>query len=329
MSSKPTLANAEIATNANIASGPQAGLSVKLDPGLATRQAGAVPGRSAPGRWWNYWFHQVYLWLQYLSDGAFTGAHSITNATAAAALSIDQTAPGGTAVSINQNNGSAAGLYINMPAAATVNGASIEGGIDIPSTGVTSPLGLRVMAQAPISLRDTEEYKYCDSAGAASSKSRTLMIPLLSGERTANWGYRPPDNTGGGAPDSPHELVVSSPATNDRVYFEPRLPSGVTVTQVRMGVHQEQTAATDMTMKVYSMAYDKDVSGGLVSTKTDEGSDVADDLGDDVLAVSLSLSIGAANALVIELAASNGGVGGDDHLYWVELTYNDFGYRGC
>lgn len=68
MATKPTIADATWATNANIASGPQSGSTTKLDPGLSYRQAGAVPGRTAPGRYLNFWFNQIYLWCVYLGD---------------------------------------------------------------------------------------------------------------------------------------------------------------------------------------------------------------------------------------------------------------------
>lgn len=71
MASKPTLTNAEWATNANISGSPipgQDGLTTKDDPGLATRQAGGVPGRSIRARTLNFLLHQFYLWAAYLSD---------------------------------------------------------------------------------------------------------------------------------------------------------------------------------------------------------------------------------------------------------------------
>jgi hypothetical protein len=59
------------ATDTNLSSGPQSGQTTKFAPSLAYMQQGCVPGRSAPGRYMNYFFNQIYLWLLYLRDGVF------------------------------------------------------------------------------------------------------------------------------------------------------------------------------------------------------------------------------------------------------------------
>jgi hypothetical protein len=78
MATKPSdpLTTIPWATDTNLASGPQAGETTKFAPTLAYLQQGAVPGRSAPGRYLNYFFNQLYQWAKYLYDGDFQGPAS-------------------------------------------------------------------------------------------------------------------------------------------------------------------------------------------------------------------------------------------------------------
>lgn len=71
MAAKPTLANAEWSTTATISGSPvvgQNGLTTKDDPGLATRQAGGIPGKGIRARTLNWLLNQLYLWAVYLND---------------------------------------------------------------------------------------------------------------------------------------------------------------------------------------------------------------------------------------------------------------------
>lgn len=341
MASKPTLADAEWATNATISGSPivgQNGLTTKDDPGLATRQAGGVPGKGIRARTLNFLLHQFYSWAAYLSDGALTGAHSVTNSTgnvaftvantgASQAVTITQSTSGGTAVGITQSNASATALSVAMPAAASVVAASFEGGIDVTAGDVVAPLGIRQMAAAGIYLRDTQDYQYCSSAGSASTPSRTIMLPLSDGFPSGNWQLGTPVT-------GEWWLEVSSPASSDKVRWEFHLPSGAELTQVRAGVDQGATAGADMTLSLWRIAYDKSstgTSGSLDPSVNQLGStQTAADSGTDVLAISgLTESfLRSDQGFIVEITASNSGSGSDpDKILWVEVTFKDPGPR--
>lgn len=68
MATKPTIANAEWATDATFTSGDQSGQNTKLDPGAAWRKQGFVKRMILIPKYLNYWFNQVYQWCLYLSD---------------------------------------------------------------------------------------------------------------------------------------------------------------------------------------------------------------------------------------------------------------------
>ena len=87
----PTLLTETWANDTNIASGPQVGLSTKLEPASGYKKAGAVPGRSIPGRYMNWVFNNLYAWTYYLGDlhnqtqflnktYPWTGTHSFSSA---------------------------------------------------------------------------------------------------------------------------------------------------------------------------------------------------------------------------------------------------------
>lgn len=82
MAAKPSdpLTTIPWATDTNLSSGPQSGQTTKFAPSLAYMQQGCVPGRSAPGRYMNYFFNQLYQWMLYLHDGVFTGALAVADA---------------------------------------------------------------------------------------------------------------------------------------------------------------------------------------------------------------------------------------------------------
>lgn len=67
---KPTLSDCEWSTTATISGSPDSGsngLSTKDDPGLAVRQAGAIPGTGVRARTLNFLFNQFYKWAQYVN----------------------------------------------------------------------------------------------------------------------------------------------------------------------------------------------------------------------------------------------------------------------
>lgn len=89
----PTTTTTTWADNANIASGPQSGSTTKLEPSDGYKQAGAVPGRSIPGRYMNWLFNKIVAWCYYVGDlhnqtqflnksyAWITGTHSFATAT--------------------------------------------------------------------------------------------------------------------------------------------------------------------------------------------------------------------------------------------------------
>lgn len=62
------------AIDTNITSGPQAGETTKYAPSLSYIQQGCTPGRSAPGRYMNFLFNELYKSAKYVWDGLFSGA---------------------------------------------------------------------------------------------------------------------------------------------------------------------------------------------------------------------------------------------------------------
>ena len=77
------------ATDTAFSSGPDTGLSTKSTPPAGYIAQGCVPSRSAPGRFMNFFFNQLYLWCLYLYDlhnsvdflnkvYAWTGAHTFS-----------------------------------------------------------------------------------------------------------------------------------------------------------------------------------------------------------------------------------------------------------
>ena len=91
MAAKPTLSNAEWATDATFSSGPDAGQATKVSAGAGVKAQGWRPNDALGfvGAWFNYWMHQIYSWMAYLSDGDLTGNHSITGELTMPAGSID------------------------------------------------------------------------------------------------------------------------------------------------------------------------------------------------------------------------------------------------
>lgn len=101
MAAKPTLSNAEWATDATFSSGPDSGQNTKVSASAGVKAQGWRPGDALGfvGAWFNYWQNQIYAWMAYLSDGAFTGNTEFSGGTFAVAGEIQ--ADGGIAV----NNG--------------------------------------------------------------------------------------------------------------------------------------------------------------------------------------------------------------------------------
>lgn len=91
--SYPTLTTQTWANDTNIASGPQIGQTTKLQPSNGYLAAGAVPGRSIPGRYMNWLFNTLLAWCYYLGDlhnqlqflnksyTWITGTHTFSTAT--------------------------------------------------------------------------------------------------------------------------------------------------------------------------------------------------------------------------------------------------------
>ena len=91
MAAKPTLSNAEWATDATFSSGPDSGQNTKVSASAGVKAQGWRPGDALGyvGAWFNYWMNQIYAWMAYLSDGDLTGNHSITGNLTMPAGSID------------------------------------------------------------------------------------------------------------------------------------------------------------------------------------------------------------------------------------------------
>lgn len=306
------------ATDTNFTNGPAAviGTPTKVAPSAGVRAEGWIPNTAPGAQHENYEKNLIGQWLDYLDDGQLTGPHQVTSNSV-----------GNVALYVIQQQTDQVAFRGEMPAGATVAAGHFDGGLEVIPGAVASPRGLLQRAQAPIALRDTEEYRYCDSAGALTTKTRQIMIPLSSAKVSGSgWVLSAP----GGAPG--HAWSVLLPVTADKLLWEPRLPQGVTVTEVKIGVKQETDNGTDMTMQVFSLSYDKTDGGtALESTVASLGSDTwtaAGATADDILSVSLSHSVTATNGLLIELRASaGGGAGGIDWCYWVEITYSDPGPR--
>lgn len=315
MSAKPTVVPT-YATDANFTNGPAAiiGTPTKVAPSAGVRAEGHIPDTAPGAQHENYDRNAIGLWLTYLSDGDFDGPLLLNNADGR-----------GAALTITQNDDLAAGLIVAHVAAAAVAAGLFEGGLEVYPGSVVAPRGFRQRAQGPIALRDTEEYRYCDSVGALTTKTRTIMVPLTDARVGGNWAPVGPALGGGGG----YEWSVTAPAV-ESLAWEVRLPGSAIVTQVRAGVKQQTNDASDVRLEALSVSYDKNASGGLAPTVASLGSDAAASYGADVVlsVTGLSLTIGAANGLVIRIDSSGAGGGNVDHVYWLEVTYSDPGPKG-
>lgn len=306
------------ATNTNYSTGEFAGTATKAAPSAGVRQDGHVPDTAPGAQHENYDRNLIGAWLDYLSDGDLEGPHQITSNT-----------PAAVALFVIQEQTATEAFNARMPAAASVAAGLFEGGLEVYPGDVISPRGFRQCAQGPIALRDTEEYRYCDSTGTLTTKTRQVMIPLVGAYSHGGWVMTPPTGS------QPHIWITPTAATTHHVVFEPKIVQGAIVTQVRAGVWQDTDHATDIKMEVYSIDFDKVVATGgadptpLHSTATLLGShQPAPDVDDGhILSVSgLTHTVGV-NSLVIQITAS--GSGGADRLFWIELTYSDPGPRNC
>lgn len=61
------------ATGGTFTSGDQIGDDIILEPTLAYKMQGNVPGRGIPARFLNWWMNLAYQWMEYLKDGLFSG----------------------------------------------------------------------------------------------------------------------------------------------------------------------------------------------------------------------------------------------------------------
>lgn len=317
MSAKPVTVPAW-ATNTNYSTGEFSGTPTKVAPSAGVRQDGHVPDTAPGAQHENYDRGLIGDWLQYLNDGDLEGPHSITNSAAASSLFV------------THSDTTTAGVVVNMPSGAALAAGLFEGGLEVTAGDVVTPRGFRQRADAPLAQRDTDHYRYCDVDGAITQPERTIMIPLSSAVQNlgldGNWQLTAP----GGSPT--HAWSNLTPSVSDRLLWEPRLPQGAFVTQVRVGVKQETDNATDMTLEVFELIYDK-VDGGtsLASTTSSLGTDTWTASGattDDILAVSgLTHTVTSGNGLLIQITGSAGSPGGIDFVYWVEVTFEDPGPR--
>ncbi len=219
MATKPTIANAEWASNANIASGPQSGQTTKNDPGLATRQAGAVPGRGIVGRTMNWLLNQFYLWCVYVNDlhnsvdflnknYTFTGNHVFNG-------EFQVSAPLSGAEFLTQ---------IVCDDHITTNGAS----------KIIAAIG------ASGAVRARSRFDFCDSSGVVANATRT-DIPVLLQE-----GYSDVDNTGALLYYEGGGTRVTVAAAGSQLYFVPLnrlLRPGCVLTGAKVGFGNGALAA--------------------------------------------------------------------------------------
>lgn len=289
------------ATNANFSTGDFAGLPTKVAPSAGVRADGHIP-ETAPGpQHENYDRNLIGEWLTYLSDGALSGPHSITNTLSVVGLSVAHSDLLTASAYIQAGNG-----------ASSVAALLVDGGIDVVPGSISNAKGLRVRAQGPIALRDTEAYRYCDSTGALTSPTRSgVQVPLRAdGGWTWSGGYLVSDGTG-----------------NCLYVVDLKLPNGATLSEVRAGVNRAAGGAGNVELEVYSIAHDTGAAPG-VSVATSLGSDatVGTGGGADRLAVSsMTFTQGVANIARVYIRDSASG--GADALYWITMTYSDPGPR--
>jgi len=78
MSTKPTDLPTW-ATDATYSSGPESGEDTKIEPSAGFQAEGFKPATYPRPEHFNWYMNLVYLWAQYLNDGAFSGNHSFAN----------------------------------------------------------------------------------------------------------------------------------------------------------------------------------------------------------------------------------------------------------
>src|ERR1044072_7899936 len=68
MATKPTVSDAEFASDALFLSGAESGLAVRADPGAGTRKQGFIAEMTLIPQWVNFTLYQFYLWCVYVND---------------------------------------------------------------------------------------------------------------------------------------------------------------------------------------------------------------------------------------------------------------------
>jgi hypothetical protein len=183
------------------------------------------------------------------------------------------------------------------------------------------------LVYATIRFFSVGEYGYCTAGGVSTTKTRTVLVPLLNQRALTDDGAHWTGHLGGYLGCFTALDVIQIPINPTTV------PSGCTLTRVRACVKQAATASIDMKMLVYKSAADTSGPGGT-STLTQLGSeDSAADSGFDILSSgSFSEAIDrSANTYFVEIWASDA-VGPDDafhpdEIHWVELQFSDPGPR--
>lgn len=290
MATKPTIADAEFASDALFASGVQSGQAVRADPGAATRKQGFIAKMLLVPKWVNFTIHQLYLWCVYLNDlhnsaGFLSEAYTWTN---------------------NHEFNGGVGI--------TVSGTVFTADV-IATGGVTGAL----VASTGL-VRATTDFTY------ATPPSRVKLIPLLNrdenGAGTATGWSRALTGT-------TVKCVCSSDGDELQIDLSPYLPNGSTLTKVRAGITQGNTGAvTDLTMKVYRNIVDKTTPSSVAVAQLG-ATDTADDSGDDVLdSGAISQLVDTANHYyMVQIKASSAAATDADTLWWIEVTFTDPGPR--
>jgi hypothetical protein len=188
------------------------------------------------------------------------------------------------------------------------------------SINFTNAAGLLAKGGPVRALSSSAGFQYCDSSGAATTKSRTVMVSLSKALAVGTWVTSLGSNS--------WARGVTNPNGTERLRWQiDDLPHGSRLTQVRMGVEQGANGSTkDMVMEVWESVQSNKTAGSFANTVTSRGTDTAADDGEDVLVVSgLTIDISkTTDTVIVEVTTSDSGSSADSVL-WLELTLDDPG----
>jgi len=268
MATKPTIADAEWATDALMTSAPDVDEQAKsptLDPGTSYRKQGWIPNTNFIGRYMNWILNQFYLWAVYLNDlhnstaflsqaYTWTGAHTFNTAEATFAQEIQ--ANGG----IDTNGG---GILTGAGALSTEGGSISSAGGNISSvTGdYSSSGGDYTAAGGSFTTTGAGAFQCLNASGSdtfaftGTKPSRTIMVNM-SGAHVNGSGW----------------IVTSgklqSTTPNANVAYVPlKLPHGATVTGLTVAGYQNVDTAADTLVQLMSNS----ISGYTMAGENQEG----------------------------------------------------------